>query len=77
MLTVDLNMKLKDFVGDYYNINNTHDVAPTRTSSKPKNLKDIMIILDDKNIFFADIEVVQRTMVALYGTTEACMWRSS
>ena len=77
MLRVDLNMKLKDFVGDYYHINSTHEVAPTRTSSKPKNQKDKMIVLNDTNIFFADIEVVQRTMVALYGITEAGMWRSS
>ena len=74
---MDLNMKLKDFVGDYYHINNTHEVAPTRTSSKTKNQKDKMIIPNDKNTFFADIEVAQRTMVALYGITEIGMWRSS
>ena len=74
---MDLNMKLKDFVGDYYHINNTHEVAPARTSSKTKNGKDNMIVLNDKNTFFADIEVVQRTMVALYGITEEGMWWSS
>ena len=70
---MDLNMKLKDFVGDYYHINNMHEVAPARTTSKTKNQKDKMIVLNDKNTFFADIEVVQRTMVALYGITEAGM----
>ena len=74
---MDLNMKLKDFVGDYYHINNTHEVAPAMTSSKTKNEKDKMIVLNDKNTFFADIEVVQRTMVALYGITEEGMWWSS
>ena len=69
---MDLNMKLKDFVGDYYHI--PHEVAPARTSSKTKNQKDKMIVLNDKNIFLADIEVVQRSMVALYGITKAGMW---
>ena len=74
---MDLNLKLKDFVGDYYHINNTHEVAPPRASSKTKQPKDKMIVLNDRNTFFADIEVVQRTMVALYGITEAGMWRNS
>ena len=73
---MDFNMKLKDFVGDYYHINNTHEVAPTRTSSKTKHEKDKMIVLNDKNIFFTDIEVVQRTMMALYGITKEGMWWS-
>ena len=70
---MDLNLKLKDFVGEYYHINNSHEVAPPRASSKTKQQKDKMIVLNDRNTFFADIEVVQRTMVALYGITEAGM----
>ena len=73
---MDLNLKLKDFVGEYYHINNTHEVAPPKASLKSKNQKDNMIALNEKNTFFADIEVVQRTMVALYGITEAGMWRN-
>ena len=74
---MDLNMKLKDFVGDYYYINASQEVAPTRTSSKTRNEKDKMIVLNDKNTFFADIEVVQRTMVASYGITKEGKWWSS
>ena len=77
VIGVDVESGLEHKAKRFYGGLLPHEVAPARTSSKTKNEKDKMIVLNDKNTFFADIEVVQRTMVALYGITKEGMWWNS
>jgi len=63
-----LNLKLRDYIGDYKFINDTLQV-PTSKGSKMKD--PVTVKLNDFNSLFADVEQVQRTMVQLYGITTA------
>ena len=61
-----LNLKLGDYVGEYYSINNTLEVPATAES---KIEDPIEVKLNDNNSIFVDVEQVQRTMVELYNVT--------
>ena len=61
-----LNLKLGDYVGEYYLINNTLEVPAT---AKSKTEDPIKVKLNDNNSIFVDVEQVQRTMVELYNVT--------
>ena len=73
MLRRELNSKLKDLVGEYYHVESTLELETqaTCTNGRAKKKKpDISrVVLTSKNNLFVDIEVVQRTMVKLYGFT--------
>lgn len=62
-----LNLKLVEYVGEYYSLNETLVVAPTAKSSNKEPMK---VCLNEMNSIFVDVEQVQRTMVLLYGFTE-------
>ena len=61
-----LNLKLSQYVGEYYSINETLMVPPSVKSAKKEPVK---VTLNEMNSLFCDIEQVQRTMVLLYGFT--------
>jgi hypothetical protein len=66
----ELNSNLKEFVRQYYHINNSLEVEARKSrleKRKAKGLQYEKIILTEKNTFFIDVEVVQRTIVKLYG----------
>lgn len=58
----ELNSKFRDFVGDYYSINNELEIPP---NSKSKKKESTRLKLNDNNSLFVDIEGVQKTMVNL------------
>jgi len=68
-----MNGKLKDLVGEYYHIDSTLEIVsqvPMPNAKGRKKKKEITrVVLSSKNYLFVDIEVVQRTMVKLYGFT--------
>jgi hypothetical protein len=66
LLRREMNAKLRDFVGDYYSISNILEIQP---STKSKKKETVRVELTTKNSFFVDVEMVQRTMVALYNFT--------
>jgi hypothetical protein len=69
VLRKQLNANLPQFIGDYYHINGRMVLgAPKRTKT---NVIPKEVILNDKNMLFVDLEVVQRSMVMFYGMTEA------
>ena len=59
-----MNGKLKDFIRDYKQTDNTLDVPTLENKSKA-----LQYVLNDKKNIFVDIEVVQRSMIKLYGIT--------
>ena len=61
-----LNLKLKEYVGEYSHIMDSIYVAPSK-KTMDKNL--VKVELNEFNSFFADVEQVQRTMVDLYNIT--------
>lgn len=73
LLRTELNSKLKDLVGDYYYIDSTLEllaqVSVTNAKGRKKKSEITRVVLTKKNSLFVDIEVVQRTMVKLYGFT--------
>lgn len=73
MLRRELNSKLKDLVGEYYHVESTLELETQAavTNGRAKNKKPDLsrVVLTSKNNLFVDIEVVQRTMVKLYGFT--------
>lgn len=69
LLRLSMNAKLKEFVGDYYSINDTME-----TLSRPKSRKNERIELNNHNSFFVDIEAVQKTMILLYKITTSGMY---
>jgi hypothetical protein len=75
LLRRELNGNLRDLVGDYRHVSSVLEVrartSKSKDKSKGKGLKMEKIVLNDKNTMFVDIEAVQRTMVKLYGVTEA------
>jgi hypothetical protein len=74
----ELNSNLRDFVGQYYHINNSLEVEARKSrleKGRAKGLQYEKIILTDKNTFFIDVEAVQRTIVQLYGiSSEGLYW---
>jgi len=66
LLRRELNSKFKDFVGEYYSINNQVVISPFAKSKKKESVK---LKLDEFNSLFVDVEQVQRTMVNLYRIT--------
>ena len=62
----EMNAKLRDFVGDYHSISNILEIQPS-TKSKKKEI--VRMELTTKSSFFVGVEMVQRTMDALYNFT--------
>lgn len=73
LLRSELNSKLKDLIGDYYHIDSTLEmvaqVPVTNAKGRKKKSEITRVVLTSKNNLFVDIEVVQKTMVKLYGFT--------
>jgi hypothetical protein len=65
-LRTEMNLKLRDYVGDYYAIRNTLEILP---GLRAKNKDPERLTLNENNSIFVDVEAVQRTMVTLYGIT--------
>jgi hypothetical protein len=61
-----LNLKLTEYVGEYYSLNETL-VVPA--SAKATSKEPVKVCLNEMNSLFVDVEQVQRTMVQLYGLT--------
>lgn len=61
-----LNLKLTEYVGEYYSLNETL-VVPASAKATSKEL--VKVCLNEMNSLFVDVEQVQRTMVQLYGLT--------
>lgn len=63
-----MNSKLPQFIGDYHHIDGRRVIPEVRVG---KNVvrKSKEVILNDKNNVFADIRVVQRSMVLFYDIT--------
>jgi hypothetical protein len=61
-----LNLKLDEYVGEYYSIEDTLEIQPP---SKSKKKEPIKVILNDSNTLFVDLERVQQTMVKMYDIT--------
>jgi hypothetical protein len=59
-----LNLKLQEYVGEYYPIISTLKASPTGN-----NKEHVLVSLNEYNSLFTDVEQVQRTMVELYGIT--------
>ena len=64
LLRRQMNYKLDELIGSFYNINDTFIVP---SNSKSKNKDPVKVELNEINSFFADVEKVQATMVQLYG----------
>jgi len=58
-----LNLKLQEYVGDYYSINDTLEITPI---AKAKTKELVKVLLNSQNSLFVDVEQVQCTMVELY-----------
>ena len=63
-----MNSKLPQFIGEYYHIDGRRIIPEVRVG---KNVvrKSKEVILNDKNNLFADIKVVQQSMVLFYNIT--------
>lgn len=61
-----LNLKLLEYVGEHYSINESLMVPPSAKSTKKEPVK---VTLNEMNSLFCDVEQVQRTMVRFYGLT--------
>ncbi len=63
-----MNEKLPQFIGDYYHIEGRRIIPEVRVGKKiVRGAKEV--ILDSKNNLFAQLEVVQRSMVLFYDMT--------
>lgn len=68
LLRKQMNEKLPQFIGDYYQIKGRRIIPEVRVGKKiVRGAKEV--ILDDKNNLFAELEVVQRSMVLFYDMT--------
>ena len=63
-----MNSKLPQFIGEYYHIDGRRIIPEVRVG---KNVvrKSKEVILNDKNNLFANIKVVQQSMVLFYNIT--------
>ena len=68
-----LNLKLAEFIGDYYSLTESN-TFPLPTKSKEKDF--VIVSLNQYNNICADVEQVQRTMVELYGITVEGMYHN-
>ena len=67
-LRKQMNENLPQFIGDYYNIEGRRHVPEVRQGKRiVRPAKEV--ILDSKNNLFAELEVVQRSMVLFYDIT--------
>lgn len=67
-LRKEMNEKLPQFIGDYYHIEGRRIIPEVRVGKKiVRGEKEV--ILDSKNNIFAQLEVVQRSMVLFYDMT--------
>lgn len=64
----EMNSKLPQFIGDYYHIDGRQIIPEVRVGKKVVR-KSKEVILDNKNNLFADIKVVQQSMVLFYDIT--------
>lgn len=65
LLQKQMNEKLPQFIGDFYQIKGRRIIPEVRVGKKiVRGAKEV--ILDDKNNLFAELEVVQRSMVLFY-----------
>lgn len=67
-LRQDMNAKLPQFIGEYYNIEGRR-VIPAVRQGKKEITPAKEVILHSKNNLFVDLEVVQRSMVLFYNIT--------
>ena len=65
-LRTEMNLKLRDYVGDYYAIRNTLEIL---LGSRAKNKDLEHLALNENNSIFVDVKAIQRTMVTLYRIT--------
>lgn len=69
-----LNLKLYDYIGDYYFLTDSNTFPPvTKSKARSKENEIIKVSLNQYNNIFADVEQVQRTMVELDGITHEGM----
>ena len=61
-----LNLELKDYVRDYFFINNILEISQAR---KLKDKEPLKVSLNDSNSIFVNVEQIQLTMVELYSLT--------
>jgi len=67
-LRKQMNEKLPQFIGDYYHIEGCRIIPKVRVGRKiVRGAKEV--IFDSKNNLFAELEVVQRSMVLFYDMT--------
>lgn len=68
-----MNSKLVDLVGQYTHINKSLEIADENNKlvakGKGKGHQYDKLVLNDKNTLFTDVEVVQRSIVKVYGIT--------
>ena len=72
LLRRHMNTKLEDLIGSFYNIN---DALVLPANNRSKNKDPVKVTLNHMNSFFVDVEMVQQTMVQLYGITLEGMYR--
>lgn len=64
----NMNSKLPQFIGEYHHIEGRRIIPEVRVGKNVVS-KSKEVVLDDKNNLFADIRVVQRSMVLFYDIT--------
>ena len=76
LLQMQMNSQLEELIGNFYGIQKTF-VVPA--NPKAKSNEPVAIELNRMKSFFADVTMVQATMVRLYGITPEgmCFYRST
>jgi len=64
-----MNGNLKNYIGDYYHINNSWQIPVKAGEDPKKRITPTHLHLDENNTLFVDVETVQRSMVKLYDIT--------
>ena len=67
-LRKQMNAKLPQFIGDWYHIEGRRIILEVRVGKKIVHAQK-EVILDEKNNLFAELEVVQRSMILFYDIT--------
>lgn len=67
-LRKEMNLKLPQFIGDYYHIDGRRTIPEVRVGGKVVTAAK-EVVLDSKNSLFVELEVVQRSMVMFYEMT--------
>ncbi|KAG0595634.1 hypothetical protein M758_UG183700 [Ceratodon purpureus] len=69
LLRTEMNGNLKNYIGDYYHINNSWQI-PVKAGEDPKKRNTpTHLHLNENNTLFVDVETVQRSIVKLYDIT--------